>query len=358
MRPVALRIQAFGSFAEVEHVRFDTLAELGLFVVSGPTGSGKSTIFDAMSVALFGKVPGDRPPDVRSHHARSGRSTPRWSSSSRWNGRAGRCGASRRRSVSACEAPACASCPRKRSCTSGSTEPGRASSASTAASPSGASRSSGSTSSSSSVSSCSRRASSPSSSCRTPRSARTCSASCSGRRCTCSATEWYQEHARRLHADVAEIEQIIEHHRTERARRRPRGPAADPARAGRDAVLPRSRRAARRCRGRRDRCRARRRASRSSAVGSMSTTSWSSVGRARPLGKRPLATRRRSPVRPCRRAPTRASRADRAGGRDRRGGGTHRSERAPSSRSSWRTPAAPRRTASPPALATRKPQRG
>lgn len=75
MRPIALKIQAFGSFAETEHVRFDTLAELGLFVVTGPTGSGKSTIFDAMSVALFGKVPGDRPIEVRSHHARAGLDT-------------------------------------------------------------------------------------------------------------------------------------------------------------------------------------------------------------------------------------------------------------------------------------------
>jgi len=75
MRPLTLQIQAFGSFAGRECVRFDALAEVGLFVVSGPTGSGKTTIFDAMALALYGKVAGDRPLDVRSHHAPAGTDT-------------------------------------------------------------------------------------------------------------------------------------------------------------------------------------------------------------------------------------------------------------------------------------------
>jgi exonuclease SbcC len=70
MRPVALSLQAFGSYPGLEHVDFTDLAELGLFVVTGPTGSGKTTLFDAMTFALYGTVPGDRPDgDVRSHHA-------------------------------------------------------------------------------------------------------------------------------------------------------------------------------------------------------------------------------------------------------------------------------------------------
>jgi exonuclease SbcC len=70
MRPHALRLTAFGSYPGTEHVDFDALARLGLFTVTGPTGAGKTTIFDAMAFALYGGVPGDRPTaEVRSHHA-------------------------------------------------------------------------------------------------------------------------------------------------------------------------------------------------------------------------------------------------------------------------------------------------
>jgi DNA repair protein SbcC/Rad50 len=69
MKPLRLELQAFGSFPGTEVVDFSLLAARGLFVVSGPTGAGKSTIFDAMTFALFGRVPGDRPDgEVRSHH--------------------------------------------------------------------------------------------------------------------------------------------------------------------------------------------------------------------------------------------------------------------------------------------------
>jgi len=69
MRPVRLEFTAFGSYPGHESVDFDALAGLGLFLVTGPTGAGKTTIFDAMTYALYGKVAGDRPVDVRSHHA-------------------------------------------------------------------------------------------------------------------------------------------------------------------------------------------------------------------------------------------------------------------------------------------------
>ena len=69
MRPVQLEFTAFGSYPGHESVDFDALAGLGLFLVTGPTGAGKTTIFDAMTYALYGKVAGDRPVDVRSHHA-------------------------------------------------------------------------------------------------------------------------------------------------------------------------------------------------------------------------------------------------------------------------------------------------
>jgi exonuclease SbcC len=73
MRPLQLHITAFGSYPGAEHIDFAVLAELGLFTVTGPTGAGKSTIFDAMTFALYGDVAGDRQArDMRSHHAAAG----------------------------------------------------------------------------------------------------------------------------------------------------------------------------------------------------------------------------------------------------------------------------------------------
>lgn len=77
MRPLRLRIEAFGSYAGAEEIDFDALGHLGLFLVTGPTGSGKTTIFDALVFALYGTVPGTRrAEEVHSHHAAPG-STPR-----------------------------------------------------------------------------------------------------------------------------------------------------------------------------------------------------------------------------------------------------------------------------------------
>ena len=70
MKPVRLNLTAFGSYPGEEFVDFEALSGHGLFVVTGPTGSGKSTLFDAMTFALYGTVPGDRLDHVRSHHAR------------------------------------------------------------------------------------------------------------------------------------------------------------------------------------------------------------------------------------------------------------------------------------------------
>jgi len=68
MRPIELRLQAFGSFAGTEVIDFDALAARGLFVVSGDTGTGKTTIFDAMCWALYGEMPRKDAGEVRSHH--------------------------------------------------------------------------------------------------------------------------------------------------------------------------------------------------------------------------------------------------------------------------------------------------
>jgi exonuclease SbcC len=73
MKPLSLSLTAFGSYPGTETVDFTALSPLGLFVVTGPTGSGKTTVFDAMAYALYGEVPGVRDPgDVRSHHAAPG----------------------------------------------------------------------------------------------------------------------------------------------------------------------------------------------------------------------------------------------------------------------------------------------
>jgi exonuclease SbcC len=69
MRPITLSFTAFGSYPGTHTIEFEKLHELGIFVVTGPTGTGKSTIFDAMVYAIYGALPGDRPESqVRSHY--------------------------------------------------------------------------------------------------------------------------------------------------------------------------------------------------------------------------------------------------------------------------------------------------
>jgi DNA repair protein SbcC/Rad50 len=70
MKPLSLEFTSFGSYPGKEYVDFESLTGHGLYVVTGPTGSGKTTIFDAMAYALYGEVPGARDKgDVRSQHA-------------------------------------------------------------------------------------------------------------------------------------------------------------------------------------------------------------------------------------------------------------------------------------------------
>lgn len=56
MRPILLTIEGLQSFREAQTVRFDELSDAGVFGIFGPTGSGKSTILDAISLALYAKV--------------------------------------------------------------------------------------------------------------------------------------------------------------------------------------------------------------------------------------------------------------------------------------------------------------
>lgn len=60
MRLHSLSLTAFGPFAEPLAIDFDALSSEGLFLLSGPTGAGKSSVLDAVCFALFGRVAGER----------------------------------------------------------------------------------------------------------------------------------------------------------------------------------------------------------------------------------------------------------------------------------------------------------
>ncbi|MDO5382000.1 MAG: SMC family ATPase [Eubacteriales bacterium] len=59
MRPVRLKMSAFGPYAGEEIVDFDKLGKSGLYLISGVTGAGKTTIFDGVTYALFGYASGE-----------------------------------------------------------------------------------------------------------------------------------------------------------------------------------------------------------------------------------------------------------------------------------------------------------
>lgn len=60
MRLHTLTLTAIGPYVGTETIDFDALAADGLFLFTGPTGAGKSTVLDAVTYALYGKLPGTR----------------------------------------------------------------------------------------------------------------------------------------------------------------------------------------------------------------------------------------------------------------------------------------------------------
>ncbi|WP_051251129.1 AAA family ATPase [Paenibacillus harenae] len=72
MRPLKLTMTAFGPYKDQEIIDFSELMGHRLFVVSGNTGAGKTSIFDAISFALYGDASGEDRNDsrmLRSHFA-------------------------------------------------------------------------------------------------------------------------------------------------------------------------------------------------------------------------------------------------------------------------------------------------
>ena len=77
MRPLYLEMSAFGPYGGTEVLDFEDLGDSGIYLITGPTGAGKTTIFDAICFALYGKMSSKsrEPDDFQSQQRQNDRPT-------------------------------------------------------------------------------------------------------------------------------------------------------------------------------------------------------------------------------------------------------------------------------------------